>query len=379
MDEKQIDDVSETVSAGLRPVLIVSRYTISEYVISLKHLLVGLADESVQAVLVCPPDANVEDIMVPGLEVIRHPVFDVPFMGWQNRKILAERLLKFGPTVLHCLCESEATLVQLLTKELNIPYVLTVNSLQKGWGQLSISLNRCAKIIAPTRSIAASIEKIYPKFAERIAVVNVGTFARNCSNCFSDTSRLASIVTSGPVRDGREFRSLFGAVKHLVVDGYEFMLVVIAGRQSDKQLRMILREYGLLNIVVSVPRQVPWRPVLAAGDIFVQAQPSDFFNPLLLEAMSVGATVACCKGGVDDLMIDGQNCIVFDPDNELSIYDSLKRLFDNHQQAQQLAQRAQQYLRENYKASTMVSQTLQTYRQAQDWYKNIEAVYSSRP
>ena len=370
MSEEQTDSTSTTAaSKSLRPALIASAKTVSEYSIFLHHLLVGLVDESIPVALICPPSCDVDSVVSPAVEVIRHPAFGLPILWRQNRKMLVERLEKFKPSILHCLCESKAALTRQLARQLDLPYVLTVNSLQKRWRRFSISSRRCAKIIVPAKSIAANIAKVYPKFAERIEQINIGTFVGERSGCFSKPGRVASMVMAGPLRNTSEFENLFGAVKHLAIDGYEFMVVVIGGGRAESELRKLLAALGLLQIVTIVPRLEPWRCVLAAGDIFIQPRPSDAFNPFLLEAMSVGAAVAGCKGGVDDLIIEGTTCVVFDPDDELSIKASLQRLFDRRELARQLAQGAQEYLRENYSVSKMISATLQTYSDAQNWLK----------
>jgi len=66
------------------------------------------------------------------------------------------------------------------------------------------------------------------------------------------------------------------------------------------------------------------------------------------------------------LIIDGKTAVVFDPEDELSIYGSLQRLFDRRELTRQLACGSQEYLRENYTVSKMVSDILQTYREVGD-------------
>ncbi|MBW8002068.1 MAG: glycosyltransferase family 4 protein [Planctomycetes bacterium] len=353
----------------VRPVLIVSNDTVSEYGIALKHLLAGLADVSISSALICRPDCDIKAITMPRNLIIRHPVFDIPFMGWQNRRILLEKLKKFQPTLLHCISQSKALLTRNLAKQLAIPYVLSINSLQKKLTKISISTKRCAKIITSAEAVTLKVQQTYPRIADRIQKINMGTFTADSPNCFSDLSRMASIVTFAPAKNEPGFDKLLSAVKHLVVDGYEFMLVIISGQGSDKQLQDKLKTLGLLNIVINVPRRAPWRSVLAAGDIFVQPVISDSFNPMMLEAMSVGAVVAACKGDTNDLLIDGKTCAFFDPNDELDIYSQLKHLFDKHEHSKQLAQNAQQNLRKNHQVSTMVNETLQLYREVQDWLK----------
>jgi glycosyltransferase involved in cell wall biosynthesis len=259
--------------------------------------------------------------------------------------------------------------VRHLAWQLNLPYVLTVNSMQKRFDRLFISSSRCAKIIVPGDSIAANIAEVYPRFADRIERINVGTFTSEQSSCFSQIGRLASLVTAHPLKNADDFEKLFGAVKHLAIDGYEFMLVITGSGPAERHVRKMLATLGLSQIVTIVPRLELWRSLLAAGDIFILPRPNTVFNPLLLEAMSVGAAVAACKGGVDDLIIEDETAVVFDPDDELSIHRTLKRLFDTREYAQQLARQAQQYLKENHAVSQMVSSILQTYRDAHNWRK----------
>ena len=379
MNEEQRDLTTQGAERKLlRPALIVSERTVSEYSLLLERLLVGLADESIPVALVCPVGCDVDFAISGAVEVMRYPALKLPVLWRQEKKRLIEQLARFKPTVLHCLCESKAAFTRQLARQLDLPYVLTVNSLQKRWRHfvyqsrihpLSISPKHCAKIIVPAKSIAANIAEVYPRFAERIEQINMGTFVGESSGCFCEVSRLAIMVTAHPLDNVDEFENLFGAVRHLVIDRYEFMFVVMGGGRAERQLRRLLAALDLLQIVTIVPRLKPWRSVLAAGDIFIQPVASAAFNPLLLEAMSVGAAVAGCKGGVDDLIIEDQTAVVFDPDDELSIYGSLQRLFNRREWARQLARGAQEYLRENHTVSNMIASTLRTYREAEQWYR----------
>ncbi len=153
-----------------------------------------------------------------------------------------------------------------------------------------------------------------------------------------------------------------------MIDRYEFMVAVVGEGKAEMQLRKLLAALGLSQIVTIVPRLKPWHCVFAAGDIFIQPQPTSAFNPLLVEAMSVGAAVAACRGGVDDLIIENQTAVVFDPDDEISIKNTLQALFDRREFARKIARGGQNYLRENYTASKMISATLQTYDDAGKWH-----------
>jgi len=346
-----------------RVALIASEHTICEYSIFLERLLIGLADESIPVALICPPGFNPGTVFTGIAEVINYPIIDLPLMEHLNIRLLTERLSKFEPTVLHCLCEGKASLTKQLARRLDLPYVLTVNSLQNKWSHLSISSKHCAKIIVPAKSIAANITSVHPRFADLIEQINIGTFTAEGNGCFSEPSRLATMVITDPLAD--DFENLFSVIRHLMIDGYEFMTVIVGGGRAERQLWKLLSALGLLQIVSIVPRHMPWRSVLAAGDIFIQTQPNYAFDPVLLEAMSIGSVVAGCTGGVDDLIIEDRTAVVFDPNDETSIMRTLQRLLDRREFARQIAGNAQQYLRENHSVSEMISATLQTYYETQ--------------
>ncbi|MFC1677175.1 glycosyltransferase family 4 protein [Planctomycetota bacterium] len=343
--------------------LIVSEYTISEYSASLRYLLGALEESSVPAALVCSAGCDVESIVNANVEVFRHPAIDLPLMGRQNRKMLLEKLRKFEPTILHCLCESQASLSRRLSRKLDLPYILSVNSLQKRFSNFSISAKRCAKIIVPAESIAANIEDVHPHFAEKLMRINFGTCVAETAACFSKPTGPGSMVVAAPLEGASGLDNLLEAVHHLAVENYDFMLVIITGSQTDKDLRKRIASLGLSQFTVIVSRQHPWDRILAAGDIFIQPWPCDDFNPMLLEAMSQGTAVAACTGRVDDLVIDEQTAVTFDPEDQLSIYNSLKGLFDRPELAKQIAAAAQQHLRKNNSIEETTSQIIELYRE----------------
>ena len=349
---------------SFRVALIVSEHTVTEYRMFLGHLLVGLTDQSIQVALVCPQGCDLDSIVLGAAEIIRYSRFSLPLIEHINKRVLLESLAKFKPNCLHCLCETQAPITRQLARRLDLPYVLMVNSLQERWSRLAISHKRCTAISVPAKSIAANITNVYPRYADRVRQINIGTFTVNAQCCFSELSRIPSIVIAHPFRNVDEFEKLFGALRHLHIDGYEFMIVIIGGGRAETQLWKLLAALDLLQMVTIVPRMIPKRLVLAAGDIFIRPQPSTAFDPYLLEAMGVGVAVAGCKGGVDDLVIEDETAVVFNPDDELSIVGTLQRLLGRPELARKIAKNAQEYVKKNHSVSEMISSTVQAYQEA---------------
>jgi len=336
----------------------------------LQNLLVGLASEPVQIAMVCPPGGDVDSIVSGPVEVIRHPAIDLPLIERLSRGSLVRRLTEFEPAVLHCLCRSKTPLAAYLARNLDVPYILTINALLKRWRPFGGLSSHCAGIIVPTRTVAANVAEFQGRFAGRIEQISIGTFVAEKSCCYSAPSRIATMVLAHPFDNINDFENLFNAIRHMILDGYEFMTLLMGGGPGESKLRELLAALDLLQMVTIIPRMRPCRSVLAAGDIFIQPRPTSAFNPFLLEAMSVGTAVAACKGGVDDLVAEGATAVVFDPDDEMSIMAALKQLLDKREFARKIAKAGQQYLRENHSVSDMIAATLKTYKNARDRHKS---------
>ena len=347
-----------------RVALIASEHIVTEYRMFLGHLLVGLTDQSIPIALVCPQQCSLDSIILGAAEIIRYSHFGLPLIEHINKRVLTESLAKFKPTILHCLTETHASITRQLARRLDLPYVLTVNTLQERWGRLAVSHKRCAAIGVPAESIKANITGIYPRYAEKVRQINIGTFTAGTECCFSEPSRMPSIVIAHPFNKVGEFENLFSALRHLHINGHEFMIVIIGGGRAETEMWKLLDALDLLQMVTFVPRTIHKRSVLAGGDIFIRPRPSIAFDPFLLEAMSVGTAVAGCKGGVDDLIIEDVTAVVFNPDDELSILDALQKLLGRPETARKIARNAQQYLKKNHSVSEMISSTVQIYRDA---------------
>jgi len=349
--------------------VIVDAATLSNNSVCLGHFLSGLASESLVPAVVCPADCDISAIPSPPTEIIIHPAFRLPFLRRQNRNKLLERLEKFKPTVLHCVGEPMAKLTQRLAHKLNLPYVLMIDAVPKRFPRLVISSTHCAAIITPAHTVSATLQKTYPNFAERIEQINMGTFVEDTCACFCVHSRIPGIVIAHPLDDVADFELVLGAIKHLAIDGLEFLLVIIGTGPAEERIHKLLTNLGLSQFACIIGDLQPARSVFAGTDIFIQPQPAKNFSPLILEAMSVGMAVAAPKGGVDDMIIEEKTAVIFDHTDELSIYATLQRLLDKREFARQIALAAQSHLRENHTVSKMLSSILQIYHNARQWMK----------
>ena len=375
-----------------RVVLITSEHTFSQYPVFLKHLLIGLADESVPVAIVCPQRCNVESLSIGAVEIIRYPVLELPFTSFYNNKLLIEQLMKFKPTILHCLCESQALETKFISWRLNVPYILMVNSFHKHFSMssatgnnLPISHIHCRKIIAPTVSIVENFTRTFTHYSDLIEQVNHGTFTNTKASCFSQNANFTTIMMTYPPHYSEKVENIFNSIRHLKIDGYEFMIVLIsrdslfpklsfftkrsvfpsAVSKTESKLWKLLNALDLTSLVTIAPPTIPWRQILESGDIFIDPCPCFVFNSILLEAMSVGNAIIAASGGVDDLIIPDETAITLESNDEHGIMQTLQRLLDRPEFARKIASNAQQYVKKNHSVSNMIAQILKIYDEAE--------------
>lgn len=368
MPENQVKSDTATKTM-IKPALIVDRATVRDYGECLRHLLVGLSGESCNSILICPPGSHAGTILSPSVEMLHHPVLEMPVFWHQNRRVVLDRIVKLKPTVLHCFSPTKARLTRFLAEQLDIPYVLTFNSFRKKFTRSMINAPHCGAIMASSQRIAEKLDQSYKNLDRSIQHVNLGTFVEDTCVCFSEPGRIASMVTVHPLDNAMDFVPLLSAVRHLSIDGFEFVLAIIGKGSAERQIHKHIKSLGLNQVVTVVGDIQPLRSVFVGADIFIQPQPRSNYSSLLLEAMSVGMAVVASPGGVEDLLIEKQTCLFFDPQDELSVYGCLQKLLSKRELARQIAMGAQSHLRKSCTVSKMVESLVQVYKNAQKAHK----------
>jgi len=361
--------VDKDPKEAIRPVVLVDRCSFRDYAASLTHFLVALADAPHPAAFVYPPDVGTSSVSCPSVEFIGYPMIRTPLFWRQNRMVLLERLEKFKPTVLHCFGGGKIRLVRYLSDQLNIPYVVTFNRPGRKFFKPLIRSSHCMALIASSKATAKYLVKAYPRYGLRIRHINLGTFVADHCACFANRKGIASVIVARRLDCAAEFEPLLRAVRHLVLDGYEFVFAIMGSGRAEGKIHKMIRSLGLGQMVSLVPDMQPLRSVFAGADVFIQLTYHAEFNSRLLEAMSVGMSVAASEDCLDDMLIEDQTAVFFDGRDELSIYDCLGMLLADRRLAKQIAAGGQKYLQRHHTVSRMTNALIQTYLSAQKKYK----------
>jgi glycosyltransferase involved in cell wall biosynthesis len=299
---------------------------------------------------------------------MRHPMFNIPLLWIQNRKFLYDRLTKFNPTILHCLCDSKLKLTKQIAEQFSIPYVASFNSTQTGLFKHSVSFDHCGAMLASSQTVVDHLDNRYKNMNERIEQVNVGIFVDDKCACFSVPDRITSLVTVKDLDSVAHYEPLLSAIRHLAIDGYEFVYAIIGEGPAEKDIHGLIKALGLNQVVTVVPRIDPIEAVFSSADIYIDPFSSKRFNTYLLEAMGAGMAVAASQDTIEDILVDDQTAVLFDRTDELAIYTTLQKLLDKKEFAKQIALQAQQRLEKGHSVSKMVETFIDIYKKTQQWY-----------
>ncbi|BDD89139.1 hypothetical protein DPPLL_35040 [Desulfofustis limnaeus] len=147
------------------------------------------------------------------------------------------------------------------------------------------------------------------------------------------------------------------------------LLIVGSGENQDdsieQQARDLINRNSLRNIhfLGEVTNPEDYMPVT---DIFLFPSRLEGFPNVLLEAMASGLpTVASAIGGTVDLIIDGQNGLLFDRDDSEQMLGKIEMLIEDADLRKRLGKNGRTSVRQNYAFETIAQQYLELYKRLQ--------------
>lgn len=370
-NENEFESVPEPVEP-LRPALFAERFGMRESSYTIRRLLSGLVGSAHGAAMVSSKQFELENVLAPTVEHIEYPVLRLPIFRSLNRRILLERLARFRPTILHGYWPDHPELVAWASRRLEVPYVLSFHQTVRRMSRLYLDARHASALIAPFQYIADHLAQQWPALSDRIRVIRPGCYVEDDCVCFSEPGRKASLVLIQPLETLDGLEPLLQAVRHLVLDGFEFALGIIGTGPAEAAIRKRVRAMGLTPVVTVVPSLRPLRALLSGCDIYLHLSNSAAGSMALLEAMSIGLAVSGREDPGGELLKDQLTAALFDAEDEIHIYGVIKKLLTRREWARQLALEAQEHLRKDYRVSRMLDALTALYRQVQESHRSLE-------
>ena len=151
------------------------------------------------------------------------------------------------------------------------------------------------------------------------------------------------------------------AVAKLTRKGLPIKLTLAAGTGLQDYERKVFQRATELNGVVEVRHKVPpseMPKVLNEHDVFIFSSQMEGFPNALLEAMASGLAVIATKcGGPDEILINGENCLIFPFGDADALAERMEQLIRNPSLVIKLGQNARKLVEEKFTLERYLDET----------------------
>jgi len=139
--------------------------------------------------------------------------------------------------------------------------------------------------------------------------------------------------------------------------------LILVGRGKLQEVDDTVGRLGLGRRITFAGWHDDVAAVYNAMDIFVQPSLSEAFSQVLIEAMGCGLPVVATNvGGAAEVIEDGANGILIEPDDSRIIADQVLWLIHKKQERSAIAEKGMNAVRERFSADRMVERHLELYR-----------------
>jgi len=171
------------------------------------------------------------------------------------------------------------------------------------------------------------------------------------------------VIFSGRFIERKGISYLLHAWKTLQCDFPKARLVLLGDGPLLLGMKRLSRKLDIENSVQFEGHIPMVKNFLQASDIFVLPSLQEGMPNALLEAMACGLPpVATRIGGVEDIIIEGENGILVKPGDAADLAAGLRKFLADHDLLETIASKAQQTIRDHYTLESIVPRYLSLYK-----------------
>lgn len=172
-----------------------------------------------------------------------------------------------------------------------------------------------------------------------------------------------TVVFVGRLDRMKGVQVLLEAFKQLSDAGVAAHLAIIGDGPDREKLTKLARDTGRADSIRFCGETADIRPHLQQATLFVLPSFSEGLSNVLLEAMACGLPVVATRvGGTVDLVQDGVNGILVEPDNAGQLYQAMKKILQNKDLAKALGVQARKTAVEKFSLESVTEQYVSLYQ-----------------
>lgn len=343
-------------------VLLADTAWLEEELHSLQHLVIGLVDERVRVIQAIPEDAPAP----PDTLTCRRVHWRESRWAEMNRWRLVrmdDALQGLEPTLLHCLTSRLWRPAVELADEMSVPVILGAVA-HEALGRV----DRALRDADPNRvAFAAGTEPLANALRQRVDAaivvehVPIGAHASEESHGCRGAESLCGIV-SGDGKMDEHYESLLQGLAEIVAENPQTQFFFEGQATDQHELWRYASKLDLLANISMIPRRLGHRELLLSADVMLHPQPLGMARTITLEAMAHGLAVIAHHDPWLDYLQDGQTAWVLQDPKPADWKRSLQRVIDEPHAAEEIGEKARQWVRHGHLVSDQIAKVLDLYR-----------------
>ena len=279
--------------------------------------------------------------------------------------------------VIHCHLPWSGFLGRRVFSKTKIPLLYTEHNIQERYQWITKLINKYSfnfqtKALAVSKDVTLSIEKnISPKIPVQTVLngVNTERFRRDHAQGLSLKQELGipegSIVIGNIAvfRDQKKLQDWVKAFNQVNKETSNIHGILVGAGPKENEIRKLIKELGLEDKISLPGLQENTIPYFSAMDIFMLSSAFEGLPIALLEAMSMNCAIVSTKaGGVVEVVRDGKEGLLSEPENWQELADNLKILVEDSGKRDRLKKASRERILEEFSLINMVKELEELYQ-----------------
>lgn len=229
------------------------------------------------------------------------------------------------------------------------------------FGRAGIYKYGCSKILADARAVKDKLVNENNIRGDKIAVVGSAVDLRRFQNGdgakfrgeMNFASDLPLIVNIGMIRSDKGQMRLVAAAKSILKQRDARFLLVGKGTSDgnrEERMRATIAETGFAEKILMLGYRWDTPDILAAANLLVISSLGTEASPIVLrEAFAAGVPVVATRiGDVPEIMRDGENGLLVQPNDRRALADAIMRFLDDPELARRCGENARSYAQKHF-------------------------------
>lgn len=360
----------KAASERLTVCLVADDEVINRFPESVRYLQVGLIDEPIDFVLVCPEHPRAGKLLSGPTKLLQHRRYHRLIERFALRGIVREVTAFLnkprydGPLIVHSLSVTAAPLAAQVARAMEADLLVNVTARRALEDPaLFHALEQATEIVTPVRAFADAFQHT-PGLSEKpIDVLPFAAGAEDEPTAFSKAGRVATLMAAGPLEPEFGFDTLLHAIKRVHGQFNNIAVFLVGKGSAEDDLRHLASSLGLTDKITFTGRLDNTRAAIKAADMFcVPRAPASFREEPIL-ALAAGVLLLADEMILIDGLQHRHNARLFPGGDDAALAEQLRWALGNREESRRVASAGLALAKARHTLTEMVDHYLRIYGQ----------------